>query len=214
MAEPEEYTAEQITAFKDAVTLVVPTAVAVDVSKLQDYEIGRVLVYQEKPKAYVPWRRTTVDFARDAEGKSVKIFDVLSQEDRKYVNEERLRIIRRYETSQCGEEFEYQIDADDHSTVRLGVDLGKVVTASSNLYAQINSARPRADTGHPAVRAAMENGGMVMVVSTVYESDRACVELGRTAEDGKAPEWTTGESRKPPLRPGLCHSVASIRGLT
>ncbi len=194
MAETESYTTEQITAFKDAVSHVVPAAVAADVSTLaQDgYEIGRVLVYQEKPKAYISWRKSTIDFARDADGKPLELFDLLSQADRGRVSADKVRKTRRHFTSRCGEEFVYQIDPEAHSSVKLGVDLGSVVEVSSNLYAQVNSVRPQADTAHPAVKTAVENGGVLMVVSTVYQSDRACIELGKIAEDGKAPQWTTG----------------------
>ncbi len=102
---------------------------------------------------------------------------------------ERWRETRVVFTTRSNEEYLYQPSADQETKVKLSLDFGCVFVASSNLYALVNSLSLSVEAGHPVIRRAQERGGVIMVVSKVYQSERASIQLGRDPEEQS---WTPG----------------------
>ena len=192
MADTTQYTTEQIKAFKDAVALVLPTAIPIQVDKLSQFAIGSVLIYKEKPKTTISWRKYAFKFGRDDDGKVVKLYDLLSQEDSRRVSADRVRPVSNIYAKRTGEQWNYAIDEESDDMMKLAVDLGTVYELSSNLYSLLDTTEVKVDLEHPVVKKAVENGGVMMVVSTVFQSERACIELGKMEGEDKPIQWSPG----------------------
>ncbi len=190
--EKTKHTPEQVFAFNDAISHTVPTAIPADLDTTAELEVGRVLLYRKKPKANVSWCKQALDFARDEDGNPVSVFDLLSEQSKETALVERVRETKVAFTNRTNEEYVYRSTTDVETTMKLSVDFGSVFEVSSNLYALVNSLELPVNANHPVVQQAEEKGGVVMVISKVYQSERASVQLGGADQEGGIAQWSPG----------------------
>ena len=173
----------QVDIFKKALSLVLPRAIPVDCDKAAQFEIGRVLVYAKKPKAFARRGAHVLEFARDDTGHPISLVDLLLREDRQQLDASKVNKSRRFYANQERQEWE-----------TLVADLGSVFEVSSNLRQLLDAHKLKADLDHPAVKKAIESGGVLPVISTVYQSDKVDIQSGQATGEGDEIRW----------KPGMC----------
>ena len=173
-------------------------AIPVDLSKVDEYSVGKVLLHSKKPQKVIPMR------AQDLSSTGVSIASLLA--DKEQLN---ITLTKRLlcDTDQGGElgrvdvdvtddlelqialvkipELKEAIESGDAKILHICADLGKLQLVSTDIVHSLTSQQIQIQVSHPVVQRALENGAALFVVGSVFEVDR-CVVSVRMGEGGEA----------------------------
>lgn len=185
--------------FNRAVNFVLPHAIPTHFDRSQEYKLGDVLVYENKLRAFMPWRRHRLVFT------GVNISELLKEtiqidtktEDR-FTEASTTRTFG--ESAKVDAEVTYavahlgaKIAESERATV--SVDFGKISRQYSNLSELLRQQpaerRYEVSTEHPVIKDAIAHNRTLFVINNLYVAEKADVSLIVTSD-------STGTKPPPP----------------
>lgn len=184
-----------------AVKAILPSAIPTNLEKIDQYAVGKVLVYSKKPRKLLPTRKHHLDFTGWslqhllAEGESIDIvtarsylFDTGTEKASKTLD---VKVGADLDISSAIASLAHaapslKFNAGDHSTLSITSDFGKVTHVSTDLISSVLKKQFRLNLEHPIVKTAVEHGGTMFVINSIYEGDHCTVKatLGKDIAEG------------------------------
>lgn len=189
--------------FVKTVTNYFPTIYPSHLECIDQFDIGQVLMYKQKPRVLMPWR------AHHLQLTGYPISKLLAPGDSLPVNMTGSVI---FTTGPATKTRDVQFDVDvgfKEALSRLGIaadvkedkkitistDFGKVTHVASNLLDLLSMpTKHKVNTTHPVVREAMNNGETLFVVSSVYSSEKLMLQVQVTERAAEKAGGSTSDS--------------------
>ena len=219
--------------FGKAVKRILPSAIPAHLEKIDEYEVGKVLIYSKKPKKLIPMRKHELDFtgwhlrslvAEGEEKPSIVtarsfLFDTgadtaTNTSDVEVGGDGSLEAALA-KLASLGGDFDFKI-GDDHS-VQITTDFGKVTHISTDLVNKSINKKVQLQVEHPVVQRAIKNGGAMFVICNVYESERCNVKVTVSKDKSESLKGEVEEGKSDSGKGnsgGASESVSSKRGST
>lgn len=188
-----------------------PEAIPTVLGRIDEYTVGKVLIYSKKPKKFFT-RKYELDFTgwslqsllAGNEELSVttatnNLFSTGKETESKSFNVNRgtdLNVSDALKLASANADT--KLNAGETATLEVTTDFGKISHVSSDLVNSVMTRKLRLQPDHTIVRTAVENGGIMYVISNIYESEHCNVSAtvskdtkedagtGRGVEKGKA----------------------------
>ncbi len=175
--------------FKSAVRDLLPNSIPVDLDRVDDFAIGRVLIYKKKPTKLFPMRKHKLELTEwtldslQPDGGSVEISTT-----RKYlynsgagsssvsinVNLEASLDISKISKWAGGS---LNLQGSESKTLTMKTDFGKITHVTSDLTSTMIKKNVAVNVDHPLVKKAKERGNALFIVHTVYEAEHCNLSL-------------------------------------
>lgn len=225
--------------FGKAVKRILPSAIPTHLEKIDEYEVGKVLIYSKKPRKLIPMRKHELDFtgwhmrSLVAEGEehpsivTARSFvfdtgvDTATHTTDVEVGGDVSIDVALAKLASLGGDFDFKA-GEDHS-VQITNDFGKITHISTDLVSRSINTKVQLQVDHPIVKRAIENGGVMFVICNVYEGERCNVKVTVSKnknesvkgdlEEGSSGSSSSGEAGKGNSG-GASESVISKRGST
>ena len=174
------------TLFKKIVGNILPTAIPVDLEKVDELTVGKVLIYSKKPRKLIPMRKHDLAFtgwslqslltdekfsfttARSYlfdSGKNTSSASVTVDLDASVDMKSALLKLASLDTA-------FKFDVEEDKTLTVSSDFGKITHISTDVVTTILGGKHSVDINHPIVKKAIDYGGNMFVVTAVYEAER------------------------------------------
>ena len=175
--------------FARAVNHHLPSSFVTLLERVDEFEIGKVLVLHKKPHI---WRHRTLDFTslplsallnkvQGEEGKpfgfqkeSTPLFDQASDSTNRVV---KLDLGLDAELKTAWVDLGGDVKGGGSKLVNLTVNFGGIKHIKSNLYDILSSQQWTVNSSHELVKEALTKGRELYVISSVYQSDKAFVRV-------------------------------------
>ena len=180
------------TLFSRAIGYHLPTAIPTKLERIDEFCIGKVLTYRKKPRKFMPWRQHELNFTGYSltnlleEGQSLKfttasnfLFDVQSS---KNTIDATMDLDAELKAALLN--LNISFETKDQKKYTITADLGKITHIQTDLFPLLAQGTFKVNMKHPIVEKAVENGGTLFVISTVYESERCNINLSSATSSG------------------------------
>ncbi len=190
--------------YKKAVKKIIPSAIPVDLEKIDEYSPGKILIYSKKPKKLIPMRKHDLDFTGVslqnvlAEGQELTLttaksflFDTGKDKASSSVTVDvsaDLELSATLSELSAGGKLNFKLDRDKSVTVN--TDFGRITHISTNLVNSMSEGSVMVKVDHPLVAKAIENGGVMFIITTIYQGAHSNVSVSLSKNISE----TTGES--------------------
>ena len=183
--------------FKKAVEDLLPSAIPVKLKNLDDYTVGKVLVYSKKPLKPFALRKRELKFT----GCTIESLLTDGQEITITTASNDLHITGKSISSIV---VKVNLEADLDLSLLFGgslnfsgadkvldvvTEFGKISHITSNLIASVINKNLHLKVEHPTVQEAINNGGVMFLIHTIYESEH----INLSAKFSKDTTEDTGE---------------------
>ena len=176
------------TLFNRIVTDYLPSAIPTNLERRDEYAIGKVLIYASKPRKLLPWRKHDLKFtgwtfsSLLAAGQTVKFLTTISplREARKGAIHFDVRL--DYELREALFQLDKKTETKDDKNVCVTADMGKISYLCTDLFAALTSRPCKVNMEHPVVKEAVEKGGALFVIGSVYEAERSVIYVSKDHE--------------------------------
>ena len=166
--------------FKKAVVDLLPAAIPAELEKLDEYGVGKVLVYSKKPRKLFALRGQKLLFT----GWSVE--SLLADDQQLTVTTASNYL---YDTGKSTSSTKVKVDLEtdldlsllfggsldikggEDKVLNVVTDFGKISHISSDLVASVINNNLHLKVEHPIVQKAIHNGGVMFLIHTIYESE-------------------------------------------
>ena len=225
--------------FGKAVKRFLPSAIPTHLEKIDEYAVGKVLVYSKRPRRLIPMRKHELDFtgwsmqSLLAENEVLTIttaksylFDTGKDVDSKSfsVNVGGDLDIANALTKLASASAGFKFDAGEKATLKVTTDFGKITHISTDLVNSAISREIHVKPDHPIVKKAVENGGVMFIISNIYEGERCNVSAtiskgekesisGGAGVDGAKADVKESEGDKHSSTVGTCNQPVGLAGL-
>ena len=197
----------QQTVFARAVSYHLPNAIPTHLERIDEFAIGKVLVYSKRPHRIMPWRRRELDFT------GYSLSSLLDESSGKKVEELKTSDTFLFDVGTGTSSVEVTVDVDldgdlekalkvlnlgggvdvkndYHKKVSITADFGKITHVSSEELVG-TAGRFKVNKQHPIVQRAMEHGDTLFVILSMYTAERCNISVDMSKsdeEEGKGDE--------------------------
>ena len=195
--------------FGRAVKTILPSAIPTQLERIDEYAVGKVLVYSKKPRKLFPMRKQHLDFTGYslqtllAKGEKLTISTAKS-----YLFDTDKSTLSKSIHIDVGGDFDletalvklasadadFKFKAGETKTLTITTDFGKVTHISTDLVNSTVSGKIQVQPDHPIVKKAIENGGVMFVVTTIYEGEHCKVGVSASKSKTESGGLTEGVS--------------------
>ena len=176
------------TLFNRMVTDYLPSAIPSNLERIDEYALGKVLIYGSKPRKLMPWRKHDLKFtgwtlsSLLAAEQTVEFLTTISplREARKGAIHFDVRL--DYEVREALFQLDKKTETKDEKNVCVTADMGKISYLRSDLFAALTSRACKVNLEHPVVKEAVEKGGALFVITSVYEAERSVIYVSKDHE--------------------------------
>lgn len=176
--------------FANAVKKFLPSAIPTHLEKIDEYAIGKVLIYSKKPRRFFPTRKHELDFTgwsmqsllAEKEVLNVTtarsyVFDTGKDEDSKSFS---LDVggdldVANALAKLASASVDFKFDAGEKATLNVNTDFGKITHVSTDLVTSAIKRKIQVQPDHPIIKKAVEHGGVMFVITNIYEGERCNV---------------------------------------
>ena len=166
-----------------------PSAIPTQLERIDEFSIGKVLIYTKKPKRFTPWRKHELSFTgwsmssllSPSEDQQLKIatassfmFDLAKGSSSATVQ---VNLDAELNLREALVSLDAKLKVDDSKKLSIAADLGKVTHVSTDLLSSCSSRKLRVNTDHPIVQEAIEKGGAMFVITSMYTSERCNIQV-------------------------------------
>ena len=187
--------------FEKVIHKLLPTAIPTQLEKIDEYSVGKVLIYSKKPRRLLPMRKHHLEFTGFSLGgmlasneeltirhASNYIFDTDKSTSASKIN---VNVGADVDLNNAVTKL-FAADVAAKTKVKVAKsldvtsDLGKLMHVTSDLTSTISKGSMNVNPRHAMVQQALENGGVMFVVAEIYHSERCnvTVHLSRDVEEG------------------------------
>ena len=180
--------------FKSAVKDLLPNAIPVELDRVDEFAIGKVLVYKKKPTKLIPMRQHKLEFTEWsldsllAENQQLNITT-----SKKYLYDSgkgsssttiKVNVEADLDLSKISSLAGGSIDikGSENKVLKMSTDFGKITHIYSDLAKLMIKENVVVKMDHPLVKKARECGGAMFVIHTVYEAEHCNVSI-QVSED-------------------------------
>ena len=183
------------TVFNRTIGFHLPSAIPTQLERIDEFEIGKVLVYTKKPKRFTPWRKQELSFTgwsissllSPSEDQQLKIatassflFDLGKGSSSATVQ---VNLDTELNLHDALVSMDAKFKVDDQKKLSISADLGKVTHVSTDLLTSCSGSKLQVNTEHPIVQEAMDKGGVMFVITSMYTAERCNIQV--TISDSK-----------------------------
>lgn len=197
--------------FGKAIKRVLPSAIPTHLERIDEYAVGKVLVYSKSPRKLFPMRKQELDFT----GYSMQ--SLLAKEEkltittaRSYLFDTEKSTFSKSVKIDVGGDFDlesalsklasadakFNFKAGESKTLTITTDFGKVTHISTDLINSVVSGKIQVKPDHPIVKRAIHNGGVMFVISSIYEGERCKVGVAAYNEKSESGGAGVGVSKE------------------
>ena len=178
------------TLFNRTVGFHLPYAIPVQLERIDEFSIGKVLIHTKKPKRFAPWRKHELSFtgwsissllSSQPEDSPLKIatassfmFDLGKGSSSAAVN---VNLDAELNLRDALVNLNAKLKVDEQKTLTITSDFGKVTHVSTDLLTSCSSKKLNVDMEHPIVQEAMEKGGAMFVITSMYTAERCNIQV-------------------------------------
>jgi hypothetical protein len=178
------------TLFNRTVGFHLPSAIPTQLERIDEFGIGKVLIYSKKPKRFTPWRKHELSFtgwsissllSTQAEDPPLKIatassfmFDLGKGSSSATVQ---VNLDAELNLREALVNLDAKLNVDEQKKLSITADFGKVTHVSTDLLTSCSSKKLQVNTDHPIVQEAMEKGGAMFVITSMYTAERCNVQV-------------------------------------
>ncbi len=183
------------TLFSRAVGYHLPTAIPITLDRIDEFSLGKVLLFRKRPHKFMPWRKHDLDFTGHslssllAEGQNLQftstsnfLFGV-----ERGVSTVDVHLELDAELKDALVNFDVRFQTSDQKALDITTDFGRITHVTTDLFPLMSGRKVRVNPTHPVVQEAIEKGGTLFIVSTIYEAERCCIQFSSatTADDSE-----------------------------
>lgn len=176
--------------FEKVVHKLLPTAIPTQLEKIDEYSVGKVLIYSKKPRRLLPMRKHHLEFTGFSLGSVLADSEELTikQASRYIFHSDKSTEASTINVSVGGDvdlnnavTKLFAADVEAKTNVKVGrslditSDLGKLTHVTSDLISTISKGGMNVNPQHAMVRQALEYGGVMFIVAEIYHSERCNV---------------------------------------
>jgi hypothetical protein len=176
--------------FGKAVKRFLPSAIPTHLEKIDEYAVGKVLVYSKRPRRLIPMRKHHLDFTGWslqgllAENEVLTVTTAKSYlfDTGKEVASKSFKVdvggdvdVANSLTKLASASGDLKFSSGDKATLTVTSDFGKITHVSTDLVNSAINKEIHVKPDHPVVQRAVKNGGMMFVISNIYEGERCNV---------------------------------------
>ncbi len=178
------------TLFGRAVGYHLPTAIPTTLERIDEFCLGKVLLHHKRPHKFMPWRKHDLDFTGYSlstllsEDEHLKfatasnfLFDV-----KKGVSTVDVQLGLDAELKEALVKFDMRFQSGDQKKLNITADFGRITHVTTDLFPVLSARKIKVNRDHPIVQEAMEKGGALFIISTVYEAERCCIQFNSTTK--------------------------------
>ena len=188
------------TLFNRTVGFHLPSAIPTHLERIDEFALGKVLIYTKKPKRFTPWRKHELSFT------GWSISSLLSQpEDQKLKIATASSFLFDLGKGSSSATVQVNVDADlnlhdalvsldaklkvgEQKKLNITSDLGKVTHVSTDLLNSFVGGKLRVNTDHPIVREAMDKGGAMFVITSMYTAEHCNIQVSISDSEDESVE--------------------------
>ena len=200
----------RVALFKKAVEDLLPAAIPVELDKLDEFSIGKVLVYAKKPRKLIPMRNHKLDFT----GWSLE--SLLAEDHHLAITTAKNYLFDAGKSVSSGN-IKVNLVADlnfslfgsinakggEDKVLEIMTDFGKVTHITSDLANSVINNNLHLNVNHPIVQKAIDFNGVMFLVHTIYESAHFNMSVKLTKDDSES----VGEEVKVKVKEDISESV-------
>ncbi len=188
--------------FGKAVKKYLPTAIPVSLEKIDEYKVGSILVYSKKPRKLIPMRKHELDFT----GFSLQSLLVEGSKElsittaRTFLFDTDKATVSKSVKVDVSTDFDLEnsilklfsaktdldLKGGRSKTLTITTDFGNLTHIATDLVTTIINGKLRVNTEHPVVKKAVENGGVMFVITDIYEAERCDVSVSLSEDTSEA----------------------------
>ena len=180
------------TLFDKTISFHLPSAIPTLLERIDEFAIGKVLIYSKKPKRFTPWRKHELSFTgwsissllSPPEDQKLKIatassflFDLGKGSSSATVQ---VNLDAEVNLHEALVSLDAKLKADEQKKLNITSDLGKVTHVSTDLLASCSAKKLHVNTEHPIVQEAMEKGGAMFVITSMYTAEHCNIQVSIT----------------------------------
>jgi len=176
--------------FEVAVKKAFPSAIPSKLDRIDEYSLGKVLTYPKKPRKLIPLRKQELELA----GPSVH--NLLTEKEGLTVTAVKAHCFDTNEDSSVEVDLRKDVQLEDSikldttvnlkgiETLHISTDFGKVTCVSSDLVSGVIAGKVKLRPDHPTVQTAIKNGGVIFVITNVFEAAHCNLSLTLPGKEG------------------------------
>lgn len=213
------------TLFNRTVGFHLPSAIPTHLERIDEFAIGKVLVYTKKPKRFTPWRKHELSFT------GWSISSLLSQpEDQKLKVATASSFLFDLGRGSSSATVQVNLDADlnlhdalvsldaklkvgDQKKLNITTDLGKVTHVSTDLLNSFTGGKLRVNRDHPIVREALDKGGDMFVITSMYTAEHCNIQVSISGSEDETVEASAKAGPGAEGGESMKHSDTATQGM-
>ena len=161
-----------------------PSAFASPLERVDEFEIGKILLHHKKPRF---WRHKELDFT------SLPLHSLLADsKDFKFERQTTIEFTSDSDKSQRVVNVDLDVDAEvkthwldiggsigggEKKTLNLSIDFGKVDHITSDMFQVLSSKKWSVDLNHILVKDAMDRGMEMFIITSVYQASKVDIKV-------------------------------------
>ena len=174
--------------FKSAVKDLLPNSIPVELDRVDEFSIGKVLIFKKKPKL-IPTRKHNLEFTEWslesllAEGQEIDITTTSTYLYDSEVGTSSFNLNVNLEADvDLSKLFQYAggsigIKGGEKKVFTMKTDFGKISHLSSDLTKLVLGKKFVLNADHPLVKKARERGGSLFIIHTIYQAEHCNIGL-------------------------------------
>lgn len=187
--------------FSHVVSSCLPEAVPTHLDRINEFGLGKVLIFSRRPRRFIPWSKKDLKFT------GWSLSSLLQEAD---ANEMKIATASSFlfDTSKTTNTVSVSVNLDTDPTLRealaktdskllsggtkqvdISADLGKMSHISTDLCYSVTTKKLHIKMDHPVIQEALTTGGTLFVISTIYEAERCSIKVSSgdsgTSSEGK-----------------------------
>lgn len=177
------------TLFNRTIGFHLPSAIPTQLERIDEFAIGKVLIYTKKPKRFTPWRKQELSFTgwslsnllSPPEDQRLKIatassflFDLGKGSSSATVQ---VNMDTELNLHEALVSLGAKLKVDEMKKLSITTDLGKVTHVSTDLLSSCSAKGLHVNTEHPIVQEAMEKGDAMFVITSMYMAERCNIQV-------------------------------------
>ncbi len=184
------------TLFSRVVSIKLPLAVPTQLSHIDDFEIGKVLILSKRPRRFRPQKNedlqyTGVSISSLLEESCVKDFEIMSSASVEFITSKEDPLNLNFDLSSKSAltkaltKLQLNIKEAKHAT--LTADFGQVKCLEANVLYSCSTKELRVKLEDPTIKKAMATSDSLFVITSIYRGERCHlkVSLGGSQKEGK-----------------------------
>lgn len=198
--------------FEDAVEKLLPDSIPARLDKIDEFSIGKVLIYSSKPTPLIHLHKNEFDFtgwplqsllAEDGSELAIATTEKFLFDANKITSSMSLKAAGDLSAQLPLEFMKASLDAkaDVDRQLKITSNFGKISHVSSSLPNIMVDSQVKVNTKHPVVRRAVKHGASLFVIASIYKGECCKISVSlstdaaeSTSESASLQSKKTGES--------------------